>query len=65
MILSNPVLFYSQITPAINKIEKSNFNFYGILEYVNFFCLKTFPLQKKTAGEHQFRENEAAYECCP
>ena len=51
-ILSNHVLFCSQITAAINKIEKStqrdlNFIFYEISEYVNLFCLKTFPSQKK------------------
>ena len=62
--------FCSQITAAINKIEKStqrdlNFIFYEISEYVNFFCLKTFPLQKKLFIEHQFRENKTACECCP
>ena len=44
--------FCSQITAAINKIEKStqrdlNFIFCEISGYVNFFCLKTFPLQNK------------------
>ena len=55
----------------ITKIEKNtqrdlNFIFYKISEYVNFFCLKMFPSQKKEAvGEHQFRENDVACECSP
>ena len=69
-ILSNYVLFCSQITTAISKIEKStqrnlNIIFYEIPEYVNFFCLKTFPLQKKRVSEYQFRENEAPCEYSP
>ena len=69
-VLSNHVLFCSQITTAISKIEKStqrnlNIIFYEIPEYVNFFCLKTFPLQKKPVSEHQFRENEAPCEYSP
>ena len=44
--------FCFQITAVINKIEKNtqrdlNFIFYEISEYVNFFCLKMFPSQKK------------------
>ena len=62
--------FCSQITAAINKIEKStqrdlNFVFYEISEYVNLFCLKTFLSQKKAVNEHQFRENEVACERSP
>ena len=57
--------FCSQITLAIDKIEKSNFILCEISEYVlDIFVLKRFP-RKKTASEHQFRENEAACECCP
>ena len=44
--------FFFLITAVINIIEKNtqrdlNFIFYEISEYVNFFCLKMFPLQKK------------------
>ena len=51
-ILNNTVLFLLLFTADINKIEKSNqpaLNsiFYEILEYFNFFCLKTFPSPKK------------------
>ena len=61
--------FCFQITAVINKIEKNtqrdlNFIFYEISEYVNFFCLKMFPSQKKAVSKHQFRENEVACEYC-
>ena len=51
-ISSNHVLFCLQITAAINKIEKNtqhdlDFIFYEISEYINFFCLKIIPSQKK------------------
>ena len=44
--------FCSQITAVINKIEKNtqrdlDFTICEISEYVNFFCLKMFPSQKK------------------
>ena len=60
--------FWSQITVVINKIEKStqcdlNCIFYEISEYVNSFCIKIFPLQKKAISEHQFFENDVACEC--
>ena len=59
--------FCPQITAIINKIEKNtqrdlNFIFYEISEYVNFFCLKMFPSQKKAVSEYQFRENDVACE---
>ena len=61
--------FRFQITAAINKIEKStqrdiNFIFYEMSDYVNLFCLKTFPSQK-AVSEQQFCEKEVACERCP
>ena len=56
---SNHYFFCFQITAVINKIEKNtqrdlNFIFYEISEYVNFFCLKMFPLQKKLSVNTNF-----------
>ena len=53
---------------AVQKISSNHalfiVIFYEISEYVNFFCLKMFPSQKKAVSKHQFRENEVACEYC-
>ena len=67
--IKSPCTFFCpQITVVINKIEKNvtqrdlNFTFYEISEYVNFFCLKMFPSQKKAVSEYQLRQNDVACE---
>ena len=62
--------FYSQITAAISNIEKSTqrdlyFNFDEFSKYVNFFCLITFPSQKKLLVNELFKRFYIGNEASP